>query len=151
TLVKRANAQLGTAEIWTATAPTRLINATVTATQSSGGFDQTLNVIAFIGSGGIGASAADSNNNTAPSVALTSTAAGSLVYGVGNDPDNRVARTLGANQTMVHQWVDTNGNLTFWVQSRSAPTVSAGSVVTINDTAPTGNRWNLAAVEIVPQ
>jgi hypothetical protein len=38
---------------------------------------------------------------------------------------------------------------TFWVQKRSAPIAAAGTVVQLNDTAPTSHRWNLAAVEIL--
>ena len=41
--------------------------------------------------------------------------------------------------------------LTFWVQSRTTPAPNAGTSVTINDTAPDFDRWNLAAVEIVPR
>ncbi|OLE78563.1 MAG: hypothetical protein AUF76_18925 [Acidobacteria bacterium 13_1_20CM_2_65_9] len=147
-LVTRANTQFGTAEIWAVTAPAQLVNATVTATQSISGFDQSLTVMAFTGAGGIGASGAASGDRTAPSVSLTTTGAGSFVFGVGDDPDRKVARTPDANQTMVHQWVDNNPNVTFWVQGRSTLTGAAGSLVTISD-APTNSRWNLAAVEIV--
>jgi beta-lactam-binding protein with PASTA domain len=148
-LVTRANTQSGTAEIWTATAPAKLVDATVRATQSNGGgLGQSLTVIAFIGAGGIGASVASSGNRTAPSVSLTTTAAGSLVFGVGNDPERRTSRTPDAGQTIVHQWLDSNSNATYWVQTRSAPTGPAGSIVKISDAA-TNSRWNLAAVEIV--
>ncbi|OLD16801.1 MAG: hypothetical protein AUJ01_09945 [Acidobacteria bacterium 13_1_40CM_3_65_5] len=147
-LVTRANTQFGTAEIWAVTAPAQLVNATVTATQSISGFDQSLTVMALTGAGGIGASGAASGDRTAPSVSLTTTGAGSFVFGVGDDPDRKVARTPDANQTMVHQWVDNNPNVTFWVQGRSTLTGAAGSLVTISD-APTNSRWNLAAVEIV--
>jgi hypothetical protein len=147
-LVTRANTQSGTAEIWAAYAPMRLVNATVRATQLSSGVDQSLTVMAFTGSGGVGASGAGGGNRTAPSVSLTTTGAGSIVLGVGDDPDRRAARTPGANQTMVHQWLSNNQNATFWVQRRSTPTGAAGSIVTIND-ALTPSRWNLAAVEIV--
>jgi beta-lactam-binding protein with PASTA domain len=152
TLVRRANAQWGTAEIWTATAASQLVNATVTATQAvTNGYDMQLVVVAFRGAGGVGASAANGGNNTAPSVSMTATEAGSLVYGVGFDPERNQARTLGSGQTMVRQWLETNDRLTFWVQSRTAPVASAGTSVTINDTAPNFDRWNLAAVEIVPR
>jgi hypothetical protein len=33
------------------------------------------------------------------------TSNGSLIVGVGNDWDNAIARTLGANQTLVHQYL----------------------------------------------
>jgi hypothetical protein len=51
---------------------------------------------------------------------------------------------------MVHQWVDTSVGDTMWVQSMTAPTPTAGTVVTINDTAPTNDRWNLSTVEVLP-
>jgi hypothetical protein len=149
-LVTRANTQAGSAEIWAAAAPTKLVNATVTATQSVGGFDQSLTVMVVTGASGIGASAAGGASRTAPSVALTTTGVGSFVLGVGNDPARKVVRTLDANQTMVHQWVDKDENVTFWVQSRATTAGAAGSVVTIN-TASANSPWNLAAVEIVPR
>ena len=71
------------------------------------------------------------------------------MYGVGNDWDGAVARTVGASQEIVHQWLDTVVGDTFWVQKRSAPLAAAGTVVQLNDTAPTSHRWNLAAAEIL--
>jgi len=122
---------------------------TVTSTQSNGWFHQSLTVVAFVGATGTGASAVASASSGAPTVSLTTTKAGSLVYGVGNDWDRAIARVLGANQTMVHQWVDTAVGDTLWVQPRSSPTAASGTLVTINDTSPTNDRWNLASVEIL--
>jgi hypothetical protein len=147
TLVRRANTISGTSEIWSALAPVRLINATVTATQAVSGLAQSLTVVAFTGAGGVGASVAGSGSRTAPSVALTTTRAGSFVYGVGNDPIRKIARTPGTNQSIVHQWVDINSNQTFWVQSRNGLVATAGTSVNINDASVNGD-WNLAAVEI---
>jgi hypothetical protein len=150
TLVSRANTQWGTSEIWTATASAQLTAATVTSTQTLSGFSQSLTVVAFTGAGGIGASASGGANSTAPSVSVTTTRGGSLVYGVGNDPDRDTARTVGTNQAMVHQFLDSNLRATYWVQRRTT-TAGAGSIVPINDTSPNGNRWNLAVVEIIPR
>jgi hypothetical protein len=72
------------------------------------------------------------------------------VFGVGNDWSRAVARTLGSNQTMVHEFLSSGGNTTFWVQRRDTPTQAPGTNVTINDTAPTNDRYNLSLVEIVP-
>ena len=121
TLVKRVNAQKGTTEIWTAKAAGALTNATVTSTPVKSGYDQSLTVVAFAGSGGLGASAAASAANGAPTVSLTTTRANSLVYGAGNDYDNAVARVAGAGQALVHQWVDTAVGDTFWTQYRTLP------------------------------
>jgi hypothetical protein len=149
-LVKRVTAQYGSTEIWTAKAAGPLTGAKVTATQTKTGFNQSLTVVAFAGASGIGASATANAASGAPTVSLTTTKAGSLVYGAGNDYDNAVNRTVGSGQTMVHQWLDTAIGDSYWVQRRTAALSTALSTATINDTAPTNDRWNLAAVEIVP-
>ena len=81
---------------------------------------------------------------------MTTTKASSLVYGVGNDWDRAVARTLGPTQTMVHQVVDSATGDTYWVQAWTGPVTTAGTRVQLNDTAPTNDRWNFASVEVVP-
>lgn len=148
TLVRRVNTRGGDSEIWTATASGILTGATVTSSQSSSGFDESLTVIAVAGASGVGASASANAGSGAPSVQLTSAAAGSLVFGVGNDYDNAVARTPGPGQSISHEWLDLTTGDTYWAQAVTAPTTSAGQVVTVNDTAPTSDRWNLAAVEV---
>jgi hypothetical protein len=150
TLVQRANTQAGTAEIWRATAPAPLSNVVVTSTQSQGPYHQSLTVVAFIGAGGVGASAKQSGATGAPSVTLTTTKAGALVYGVGNDWDFAIPRTVSAGQTMVHQWVDTGVGDTFWAQAWTGKIDNAGTIARLADTAPTSDRWNFASVEIVP-
>jgi hypothetical protein len=82
-------------------------------------------------------------------VSLTTKAAGSLSYAVGNDYDSATPRTLGAGQTLVNQWPDTATGDTYWVQGTSAPSIAAGQTVTLNDTAPTADQWNFAAVEVL--
>jgi hypothetical protein len=50
---------------------------------------------------------------------------------------------------MVHQYLATVGD-TMWVQRMTATTPGSGTVVTINDTAPTGDSYNLSLVEVLP-
>lgn len=150
TLVKRANGQAGTAEIWKATAPAALANVTVTSTQLNSSFHQSLTVVAFKGTSGIGASAAGSAPASAPSISLVATKAGSLVWAIGHDWDRAVGRVVGTNQTLVRQWVDTSTGDTYWVQSWGSTVSAAGSTITLNVTSPTNDRWNFASVEIVP-
>src|SRR6185503_15719603 len=69
-------------------------------------------------------------------------------YGAGNDWTSATSRALGRNQTMVHEWVDF-GMGTFWVQAIAGPVAEAGTIATIDDIAPTTDRWNLAAIEIL--
>jgi YVTN family beta-propeller protein len=151
TLAARANkAGTGTAEIWTATAPAALTCATITSTPKAGGYDQSLTVVAYTGASGIGATATASKTATAPSATLTTTKADAWIFGVGEDYTSATARTLGPGQNLISQWVDSGPGETFWVQNRATTTPSAGTAVTLNDTAPTSSTWNLAIAEITP-
>jgi hypothetical protein len=158
-LVQRTNVQSGTSEIWRAFATSALSNVTVTATLSQS-VSSSLTVMSFAGvdttgtngSGAIGATGSSNASSGAQTASLTTTRNGSWVMGVGNDFDGAIARNVGPNQTMVHQyltppgyWVDT-----FWVQMYSAPTPTSGTTVTINDTAPTYDRYNLSICEVLP-
>jgi len=155
-LVVRTNVQRGTAEVWRAFAPLPLGNTTVTATLSQS-VSASITVVSFLGadatgangSGAIGATRSANANPGAPSATLTTTRAGSWVFGVGNDWDHATARTVGSGQTMVHQFLSAVGD-TYWVQRTNATTPAAGTSVTINDTAPSGDRYNLSLVEILP-
>ena len=155
-LVRRTNVQRGMSEIWRAFASAALTNVSVTATLAQGA-SASLTVVTFKGvdtsgtngSGAIGATGSGNANPGAPAATLTTTRANSWVLGVGNDWDSAVARTLGANQTMLHQYLATNGD-TFWVQRANNPTAVSGANVTINDTAPTGDRYNLTICEVLP-
>jgi YVTN family beta-propeller protein len=148
-LAERANTKGGTAEIWTAQAAGSLSGATVTSTPKTAGYDQSLTLVALSNAAGIGAGATAGKSTGAPTVSLTTTKYGSWVFGVGEDYSRAIARTLGSGQNPVSQWVDTKPGETFWVQDETAAQ-PGGTLVTINDTAPTTDIWNLAAVEIVP-
>lgn len=156
TLVERANKQSGTSEIWRAFAASPLTNVSVTATLSQSVISS-ITVMSFSGvnttgangSGAIGAIVSAGAASSAPTASLVSTANNSWVLGVGNDFDNATARTLGAGQSLIHQYLTRTGD-TYWVQMLSSPVVIAGSTVTINDTAPTKDRYNLSVVEILP-
>ena len=145
-LVVRTNAQAGTSEIWRAFATAPLTNVTVTATTSQS-VVSSLTVMTFTGadptgtngSGAIGAIASASATSGAPTATLVTTRNGSLVVGAGNDYDQPVARTPGAGQSLVHQYLPSIGD-TYWVQRQNAATPAAGTSVAINDTAPTADR-----------
>ncbi|HUK64420.1 MAG TPA: hypothetical protein VLV15_13835, partial [Dongiaceae bacterium] len=155
-LVRRTNAQLGTAEIWRAFAPTPLAGVTVRAALAQSvaasitvvgltGVDAT----GSAGSGAIGASGTGNANPGAPTATLTTTRPGSWVWGVGADWDHATPRTMGPGQTMVHEYPAAVGD-DYWVQRRDTTTPSSGTPVTINDTAPAGDRYNLTIVEVLP-
>ena len=124
-----------------------LVGAAI-ATPALGNPQQLLAVITFSGAAGIGATGGASAPAGAPAASLTTTRAGSLVYGVGNDWNGAVPRTLGDSQTKVHEFANFDTGDTFWVQALNASTSAAGATVTINDTAPTGDQWNFAIVEV---
>jgi Domain of unknown function (DUF1929)/Bacterial Ig domain/Glyoxal oxidase N-terminus/Kelch motif len=155
-LVRRTNVQSGTSEIWRAFATSALSNVTVTATLSQS-VSSSLTVMSFAGvdisgtngSGAIGATGSSNASSGAPTASLATTRNGSWVMGVGNDFDNAIARTVGPNQTLVHQYLTPTGD-TYWVQMSSAPTPTSGTTVTINDTAPTTDRYNLSICEVLP-
>ena len=155
-LVKRSNAQHGTAEIWRAFATNSLASAVVTAALSSSAASS-VTVLSFKGvdttgtngSGAVGATASSNASSGAPTVSLVSTRNSSWILGVGNDWNSAVARTVGSNQSIIHQYLASVGD-TYWVQGQNAPTPLAGSTVTINDTAPTSDSYNLTAIEVLP-
>jgi fibronectin type 3 domain-containing protein len=150
TLRKRVNAQAGTAEIWTAPATAKLTAAVVTATRS-GRYRSSIVVVAFTGASltTAGATGGASAATGAPAASLTTTRAGSWVWAVGNDWDNAIARIVGGGQTKVDEYLTSVGD-TLWVQRQTSPTPLTGTTVTINDTTPTTDRWNLALIEILP-
>jgi outer membrane protein assembly factor BamB len=155
-LVRRTNTQLGTAEIWRAFASARLTSATVQATLSQS-VAATITVVSFTGtdtsgtsgSGAIGATGSGNASSGAPTASLVTTRNNSWVFGVGCDWDNATQRTLGPNQTMVNQYLATVGD-TYWIQRQNASTAASGTTVTINDTAPSTDRYNLTIVEVLP-
>ena len=155
-LVQRTNTQLGTSEIWRAFAATPVANASITATLSQSVVSSIL-VMSFAGvdtlgtngSGAIGATASANAASGAPTASLTTTRNESIVLGVGNDWDSAIARNAGANQTILHQDLTANGD-TYWMQMQSAAIPTSGTVVTINDTSPTTDRYNLSIAEVRP-
>jgi hypothetical protein len=146
-LLKRANAGLGDAEIWAATAPTILAGATVSSTLARPGYDQHLTVIAMEGIDGVGASSAASGAGGPPNLSLRTSSPTSLVFAVG-DASGAVVRTLPTGWVPLGQWVDRAGHSTYWGQYTNQPTGGAGTVVKVMATAPAGGRWNMAAVEL---
>jgi hypothetical protein len=150
TLAQSAKSKGGAVQIWTAQAAAPLAGAAFTSTPLAAGGDQQVTVVAFTGAAGVGATAAASSAKSAPSVSLTTTAAGSLVYAVGLDAGNAVGRSVGPGQSLAAQWVDSAADDTFWVQDQNTAVPAAGTAVTLGDPSPVSALWSLAAAEIVP-
>jgi hypothetical protein len=147
-LVSRSSASPGDAEIWAAQTTTRLTGVRIRATRNSGAYHGLLTIISIPAAGQLlsiataGSAGAQSGQ---PSLTLRDVPAGSGVYAVGNDWDRAVGRQVGAGETLVSQSVDTQVADTYWTQRLSAP--SASPSVTVTDSAPTGDEWNVAAVD----
>jgi hypothetical protein len=148
-LVARSNKSPGDSEIWEAVARQPTAVSPITANLYLGGYNESLSVIAMEGADGAGASAAASGNTGAPRLQLKSLSATSLVFAVGNDWDSATARSLPTGWVLLNQWLDTQTGDTFWSQYTNQPTGAAGSSITVSDTAPTNDHWNLAAVELI--
>jgi chitodextrinase len=151
TLRQRVNVQYGTSEIWTAVAPQVVTNQKITATRLTGSYSGAITIATFTGAdtSATGATGGANGATGAPAVSLTTTRAGSWVWGAGSDWDRAVARTPAAGQTKVGEYLAPSGD-TFWAQRMTDPTPAAGTVVALSDTAPTNDRWNYAAIEILP-
>ncbi|MBX9768464.1 MAG: hypothetical protein K2X47_14415 [Bdellovibrionales bacterium] len=159
-LVRRQNANNGTAEIWRAFATSTITSQTLTATFAinTGGSSHTalMSIISFSGadpsgtngSGAIGATAASGSASGTPSASLTTTRNGSWVVGSLFNWTNSTAPTVPADQTAFGNLAVTGGGR-YWSQRKNASTPSSGTSVTINVTAPTGIDYAEAICEVL--
>jgi hypothetical protein len=148
TLAGRAYTGRGDAEVWYAKPVGKLDKLAVKATERYIGSNVTLTVVAFKNAVGIGRRAAFHSASGAPRGKLITSKANSWVFAVGDDWLNSAARTPGAGQGLVYQATD-SAHDTYWVQETKAATPKAGTTVTINDTKPAKDPYNLVLVEIV--
>ncbi|HEV2342780.1 MAG TPA: Ig-like domain-containing protein [Actinocrinis sp.] len=142
------NRQLGDAEVWAARATGALSSAKITAKQRIACWDEALTVVALTGATGIGASKTADAPSGAPAGTLVTTQPESWVWAAGDDWLKSVKRTPGPGQSVVHSATDKVGD-TYWVQSTTAATPAAGAAVTIDDTAPSTDPYNLVLVEVL--
>jgi hypothetical protein len=154
-LVQRTNTQRGTAEIWRAFATTTLTNVTVTATYSQSAVSS-ITVMSFkgvissgtSGSGAIGATGTGNGTTGTATASLITRGSNSLVVGVVEDWNAPASVAVAAGQTLVHSMAVPN-LATVWVQRQSAVTPAVGTSVTINDTAPINDMFNISICEIL--
>jgi len=149
-LAARANPALGTAEVWQAYVTAR-VTIRVTAALLYSGYDGSIVLTSFTGAARTTAASATGGARTGPpSVTVTTTIPGSTVWAVGHDWDHAIHRTPNPGQALIHEYVDNRVHDTFWVQDTEATIPEAGTVVTMGDSHPTTDRWELAVVEISP-
>ena len=147
-LAKRSNSEQGTSEIWVAPITDFLSSVSIQAQPGVAGYDGSLTVMVFTNAAGAGVVGQASAASGAPAIYLPGVQTGNWVFAVGNDWDKATARTPVSAQVLVHQKLDKVAGNTYWVQSTTAPS-TANALVDIQDTAPTADRWNYCAVEIV--
>ena len=142
----RANGQAGPVEIWSAQASAVLSGCRVRAHRAFGSWQGLITVAGYTGARGIGATSA-ANGTGEASVSLKTTAANSLVYAVGSDWDNAVAREPAGGTKLEAQFLAPAKD-TYWVQSAGS-VIASTKTVTLADSRATGDRFNMAAVEIL--
>lgn len=154
----------GDTEVWWAACPTAQTNMSVTVNlavaNDSAGSDPAgiIQPVVFTGAAPIqNGNATIRNSGTAatPSQTLTTSVNNSWVFGVIQNWSNSTGATAGSSQTNT-----INGNSAivtnvsdadaFWVQAATATTATSGTVVTLNDTAPTTIKHHFSMVEVVP-
>lgn len=150
----------GTCEVWYASCPSAQTNMTVTPTYTNpagaGNAEGFVLPIVFTGADTTqnGAVATDPQTAAAlPSKAVTTTRAGSRVIGCALNYTNATGPTPGTGQTNTINGFSiimtnaTDGDAA-WGQMQTANTSASGTVVTINDTAPSC-KHNMVVVEIL--
>ena len=147
-LVKRSSSQSGSSEVWAARTTSELHGRAVRAVPRVGGFDGMLTVLSFRNGAATGVASAAGAPSGAPDFYVPAVQEGSMVVAAGIDWDRAVARVPVNGQVLRRQWLDAGAGTTFWVQSLSRPT-TARRLITISDTAPTGDQWNYVGVEVV--
>jgi len=123
---------------------------TVTATLANPGFDGSITVVGLTGARAApGAAGAQAGSTGPPALTLTTTAPGSVVWAVGHDWSQSAAVEPAGGQAIASEFIDPLVSDTSWVQ-QSGPVAQARSAVNVADAQPLADRWDLAAVEIVP-
>ena len=146
-LVARANRSRGDADVWTTAAPARLSRAAITTRLTRRGYAESLTVIAFRPVARAGAARASSAPKGRPSVTLTTTGTISKVFAVGDDSAGSTPRTPAPQQVLLQQ-VLSRRHATYWLQTTARMTGAPGVSVTILDTKPRNDPYNMAGVEI---
>jgi hypothetical protein len=148
------NKEGGDAEVWYASAASTISRQKITATASIAGYPENLTLVTFTNASGIGASGTFSAASGKPTGTIATTQPDSWVWASANDPTGATFRTVPSGQ---NAWVQalfssTSGGTTvkgtFWTQSTKNPTTNGGTNVTVNDTAPATDPYNLVLVEI---
>lgn len=147
TFMGREDAGRGDAEVWSARAVGTLHKLHVNCAGNYKGWDLAITVVAFKNAAGIAKVTTSHGTSGAPKGQLTTSKINSWVFAVGDDWLNSALRTAGSGQAIVSQSTGTQHD-TSWVQARTSITPKAGTMVTINDTKPTADPYDMVLIDI---
>jgi hypothetical protein len=145
-LIGRENAGGGDTEVWTATAGGILTGASVKATAKTAGYTVTMTVQAFKHATGTGSLAKATATTGVPKATLKTAHGDAWVLAMADDWAHSVTPKPATGQFMVSRVTDTTD--TFWAQASSQLVAAAGTSVTISDSAPTTDPFDLIVVEV---
>jgi hypothetical protein len=145
--ISRDNPVGSDTEVWVALPSGKLSGAAVKVTGSVKGYDEVLTVVAFKNAAGIGPESFASATSGAPKATLKTPANNAWVFAIGADWHKYLPRSAGAGQLVVSE-VSAPGGATVWVQATDTVTAKSGTTVTINDTKPTSDPYELLLVGI---
>jgi hypothetical protein len=155
-LLKRQNTNTssagGSCEIWVSYQTNAPGSITVTAQQMAGTANgMLLAVKALTGAAATqnGATAGAQNNSGAPTLALTTTRAGSMVYGALGDFSGSTTFTANGATTVVAQLGD-SVNANTYVTCKSSSATGTPGATTFGFTAPATCAFNFGLAEILP-
>ncbi|MER7359622.1 hypothetical protein [Nonomuraea dietziae] len=148
TVSNHANDQDGVAAAYYAVSYKPLADCVVKARLGTGGYAASITVTVLSGAKPRVTFTKASGASGAPQ-AVAQAAPGSLVFGVGNDWDGAVSRTLLPGQSIVSESVNTDVGDTFWVQRFTNPALEPGAVV-VGTTAPDDHQWNFVTATVHP-
>jgi hypothetical protein len=146
-LISRQNPDGSDTEVWTATSSGKLTGASVTAKASIAGYDMIISVVAFKHAAGAGPVSFASSARGAPHGTLKTTVNNTWVFAVGADWGTYAQPTAASGQLIMSS-VDAPGGKTAWLQATDTLTATSGSSVTISDTKPATDPYDLLLVGI---
>jgi hypothetical protein len=145
--VSRDNPAGTDTEVWAALPSGKLSGAAVKVTGSVKGYDEVLTVVAFKNAAGIGPQAFASAASGAPKGSLKTPANNAWVFAIGADWHKYLPRSAATGQLVISE-VNAPGSATVWVQATDTVTAKSGTTVTINDTKPVTDPYDLLLISI---
>lgn len=138
--------------VWTGVVNSTQSGVTVSIVRSEQNFEWSFGVTVWRDHGGVGASGAANAPSGAPSLAVTCAANSALVVGsddwTASSGASRVWRNVNGSP-IIESLYSTNVGVTYTIYSGYVPDVGPAGSKTVGLTAPTGQKYSIAAVEVL--